>query len=148
MNEEAIKALYESVSADYEVGTIDEFKAYLSDDTKRGKFFEDVIKPEYDVESIDEFETTYGLKKKADSTLETEDMVGTTEMGTTPGSLASSETPPVSIPVQEETLLSDGFDPSTLTAPLEDGSIPDPLDTESKVLTELEIEPVEFKSWK
>ena len=64
MNEEAIKALYESVSADYEVGTIDEFKAYLSDDTKRGKFFEDVIKPEYDVESIDEFETTYGLKKK------------------------------------------------------------------------------------
>jgi hypothetical protein len=148
MNEEAIKALYESVSADYEVGTLDEFKAYLSDDTKRGKFFEDVIKPEYDVESIDEFETTYGLKKKADSTLETEDMVGTTEMGTTPGSLDSSETPPVSIPVQEETLLIDGFDPSTLTAPLEDGSIPDPLDTEAKVLTELEIEPVEFKSWK
>ena len=88
MNEEAIKALYESVSADYEVGTIDEFKAYLSDDTKRGKFFEDVIKPEYDVESIDEFETTYGLKKKADSTLETEDTDGTTEA---PGEITLSE---------------------------------------------------------
>ena len=88
MNEEAIKALYESVSADYEVGTIDEFKAYLSDDTKRGKFFEDVIKPEYDVESIDEFETTYGLKKKADSTLETEDTDGTTEV---PGEITLSE---------------------------------------------------------
>lgn len=148
MNEEAIKELYESISADYEVGTIDEFKAYLSDDYKRNQFFENVIKPEYDVQSIDEFESVYGLKKKADSTLETEDMVGTTEMGTTPGYLASSETPPVSIPVQEETLLSDGFDPSTLTAPLEDGSIPDPLDTEAKVLTELEIEPIEFKSWK
>lgn len=148
MNEEAIKALYESVSVDYEVGTIDEFKAYLSDDYKRNQFFENVIKPEYDVESIDEFESTYGLKKKVDSTLETEDMVGTTEMGTTPGSLASSETPPVSIPVQEETLLIDGFDPSTLTAPLEDGSIPDPLDTENKVLTELGVEPVEFKTWK
>jgi len=148
MNEEAIKALYESVSVDYEVGTIDEFKAYLSDDYKRNQFFENVIKPEYDVESIDEFESAYGLKKKVDSTLETEDMVGTTKTGTTPGSLASSETPPVSIPVKEEKLLIDGFDPSTLTAPVEDGTIPDPLETETKVLTELGVEPVEFKTWK
>jgi hypothetical protein len=94
----------------------------------------------------------FGEKKKTDdtssSTLETEDMVSTIEEDPTDGFLASSETPPVSIPVQEEKLLIDGFDPSTLTAPLEDGSIPDPLDTEAKVLTELEIEPVEFKSWK
>jgi hypothetical protein len=64
MNEEAIKALYESISADYEVGTIDDFKIYLSDDTKRAKFFDEVIKPEYDVESLEQFETVYGLKKK------------------------------------------------------------------------------------
>ena len=45
-------------------------------------------------------------------------------------------------------LLSDGFDPSTLTAPLEDGSIPDPLKTEAKVLSKLEIDPIEFNNWK
>lgn len=101
-------------------------------------------------EFIVQFE--FGEKKKTNdtssSTLETEDMVSTTEEDPTDGYLDSSETPLVSIPVQEETLLSDGFDPSTLTAPLEDGSIPDPLETETKVLTELGIEPVEFKSWK
>ena len=64
MNEEAIKALYESISGDYEVGTIDEFKIYLSDETKRAKFFDEVIKTEYDVESLEQFETVYGLKKK------------------------------------------------------------------------------------
>ena len=88
MNEEAIKALYESISGDYEVGTIDEFKIYLSDETKRAKFFEQVIKPEYDVESLEQFETVYGLKKKVDSTLETEDTDGTTEV---PGEITLSE---------------------------------------------------------
>ena len=67
MNEEAILALYNDVSQSYEVGTIDEFKAYLSDDSKREMFFNDVIKPTYDVESIDVFESSYGLKKKDDS---------------------------------------------------------------------------------
>lgn len=249
MNEEAVKALYESLSENYEVGTIDEFKVYLLDETKRGKFFEEVIRPEYDVESIDQFESTYGLKKKDFSTLGTGGTDGTsTEMGG-PTSLDSSDqtidlsilsigddadfaAAPIRegvlinkdgkesthimaaeqledgtwvgfptlfqnedktwvdmskqakedwIPVYEEAksrgevkefgqdsksaiaygegswkesynknkkILGDGFDPSTLTAPLENGEIPDPVNTEAKVLSELGIEPMEFKTWK
>ena len=59
-----IEALWEEVGKEYEVGTLEEFKAYLSDTTKRRKFFDEIIKPTYDVESYEQFETTYGLKKK------------------------------------------------------------------------------------
>ena len=249
MNEEAVKALYESLSENYEVGTIDEFKVYLLDETKRGKFFEEVISPEYDVESIDQFESTYGLKKKDFSTLGTGGTDGTsTEMGGLTSLDSSDQTIDLSIlsigddadfaaapiregvlinkdgkesthimaaeqledgtwvgfptlfqnedktwvdmskqakedwmPVYEEAksrgevkefgqdsksaiaygegswkesynknkkILGDGFDPSTLTAPLENGEIPDPVNTEAKVLSELGIEPIEFKTWK
>ena len=249
MNEEAIKALYESLSENYEVGTIDEFKVYLLDETKRGKFFEEVIRPEYDVESIDQFESTYGLKKKDFSTLGTGGTDGTsTDMGGLISLDSSDQTIDLSIlsigddadfaaapiregvlinkdgkesthimaaeqledgtwvgfptlfqnedktwvdmskqakedwmPVYEEAksrgevkefgqdsksaiaygegswkesynknkkILGDGFDPSTLTAPLENGEIPDPVNTEAKVLSELGIEPIEFKTWK
>ena len=249
MNEEAIKALYESLSENYEVGTIDEFKVYLLDETKRGKFFEEVIRPEYNVESIDQFESTYGLKKKDFSTLGMGGTDGTsTEMGGLTSLDSSDQTIDLSIlskgddadfaaapiregvlinkdgkesthimaaeqledgtwvgfptlfqnedktwvdmskqakedwmPVYEEAksrgevkefgqdsksaiaygkgswkesynknkkILGDGFDPSTLTAPLENGEIPDPVNTEAKVLSELGIEPIEFKTWK
>ena len=67
MNEEALKALYEDVSQSYEVGTIDDFKSYLLDKNNRELFFSEVIQPSYDVQSIDEFELAYGLKKKDDS---------------------------------------------------------------------------------
>lgn len=59
-----IDALYAEVSKSYEVGSIDDFKKYLSDPKKRQLFFNDVIAPEYDVKSLDEFEQAYGLKKK------------------------------------------------------------------------------------
>lgn len=64
MNEEAIKLLYEDISSEYEVGTIDEFKSYLLDSNKRSAFFNEVIKERYDVSNLDEFENAYGLKKK------------------------------------------------------------------------------------
>lgn len=67
MNEDAIKLLYEDLQTDFDVGTIDDFTLYLNDDTKRERFFNEVILPRYDVESIDKFEERYGLKKKEDS---------------------------------------------------------------------------------
>lgn len=67
MNEEAIKLLYDDISSEYEVGTIDDFKSYLLDSNKRSAFFNDVIKERYDVSSLDEFENAYGLKKKEDT---------------------------------------------------------------------------------
>ena len=69
MNEEAIKLLYEDLQTEYDVGTLNDFSVYLKDDTKREKFFNEIILPRYDVASIDEFETTYGLKKKEDTEL-------------------------------------------------------------------------------
>lgn len=64
MNEEAIKLLYDDLQTEFDVGTIDDFTLYLNDDTKREKFFNEIILPKYDVETIEDFETTYGLKKK------------------------------------------------------------------------------------
>ena len=62
-----IKDLWEAVGENYEVGTLEEFKAYLADTTKRRKFFDEIIKPTYNVESYEQFETTYGLKKSLHS---------------------------------------------------------------------------------
>ena len=63
MNEEAILELHNELSADYEVGDIDQFKAYLQDPESRVDFFEQIIKPVYAVEDIADFEAFYGLKK-------------------------------------------------------------------------------------
>ena len=59
-----IDALYAEVSKTYDVGSIQDFQNYLADPKKRQLFFKDVIAPEYDVNSLDEFEQAYGLKKK------------------------------------------------------------------------------------
>lgn len=59
-----IDALYAEVSKTYDVGSIQDFQNYLADPKKRQLFFKDVIAPEYDVKSLDEFEQIYGLKKK------------------------------------------------------------------------------------
>lgn len=64
MNEQALKLLYDEMSAQYDVGSFEDFKQYLSDDNQRSAFFEEAIKPNYDVESLDEFDSAYGLKKK------------------------------------------------------------------------------------
>ena len=64
MNKEAIKKLYEALNAEYDLGTIEDFTAYLMNDDKRRKFYEQIIEPNYDVESLEVFEQAYGLKKK------------------------------------------------------------------------------------
>ena len=69
MNEEAIKLLYEDIKDSYDVGSLDEFKNYLLDDNKRKMFFDQVIKPKYNVNTIDDFESVYGLKKKTNYSL-------------------------------------------------------------------------------
>jgi len=73
MNEEAILELYNELSTDYEVGDIDQFKAYLQDPESRVDFFEQIIKPIYAVEDITDFEAFYGLKKKDDTAFGLED---------------------------------------------------------------------------
>ena len=55
MNEEAIKLLYDDLQTEFDVGTIDDFTLYLNDDTKREKFFNEIILPKYDVENIEYF---------------------------------------------------------------------------------------------
>lgn len=62
-----ITALYDDVKSEYEVGSIDDFKKYLSDPNKRSQFYNDVVKERYDVKSLDEFENVYQLKKKVSS---------------------------------------------------------------------------------
>jgi len=64
-----LKLLYDSVSKTYDTGTFEEFQAYLSDDDKRQQFFDVIIKPNYEVTDISEFESLYGLKKKDESEL-------------------------------------------------------------------------------
>ena len=66
MNEKALQSLYDEMSALYDIGSFEDFKEYLSDDKQRNAFFEEAIKPNYDVASLDEFDNTYGLKKKED----------------------------------------------------------------------------------
>ena len=64
MNEEALKLLYEDVRTKFQVGSLEDFINYLEDENKRTLFFKEVIKPTYNVENIEEFESAYGLKKK------------------------------------------------------------------------------------
>lgn len=61
-NKDKIKVLYDAVSSDYNVGTLDEFKSKLSDSNKRKAFY-DAVSSEYDLGSLDEF------NKKIDSSL-------------------------------------------------------------------------------
>jgi hypothetical protein len=64
MNEKELLALYNSLKSEYELGSIDEFKSYLSDEGNRLSFYNEVIQPQYDVDNFSEFEEIYGLKKK------------------------------------------------------------------------------------
>ena len=64
MNEEAIKLLYEDLIDEFDVGSLEEFIGYLSDIGNRQSFFDEVVSERYEVGSFEEFEDTYGLKKK------------------------------------------------------------------------------------
>jgi len=64
MNEEAVKLLYDDLKNEYDVGSYEDFTIYLLDDNKRQGFYNDVISSKYDVATMEDFETFYGLKKK------------------------------------------------------------------------------------
>jgi len=64
MPQDKIDLLYKDLQGEYELGSIDDFKTYLSDDKKRELFFNEIVKPRYDVSDIGTFENVYGLKKK------------------------------------------------------------------------------------
>ena len=61
---ERLQKLFDALKGEYELGTFKEFSAYLADDKKRKLFYEEIIAPNFDVESLDIFEQAYGLKKK------------------------------------------------------------------------------------
>jgi len=69
---EKIQLLFDALKDEYDLGTIEDFTSYLQDDQKRSLFYEQVIAPNYEVSSIEEFEKTYGLGgfdlKKKDGT--------------------------------------------------------------------------------
>ncbi len=124
MNNEAIKKLYEALAGDYDLGTIEDFTAYLMDDEKRKKFYEQIIEPNYDVESLELFEQAYGLKKK-----EPTDPFGAQEP-------MDSPTPQVQEPISSES----SSDPSSPTAPI-DPTTGQPFQDEEEVeTTEVDFE--------
>lgn len=67
IDDKAVALLYEDLKDSYDVGSLEDFKAYLSDKETRDLFFEQVIKPEYDVDTIDDFESAYGFAEKKKS---------------------------------------------------------------------------------
>jgi hypothetical protein len=67
MPQDKIDLLYKDLQGEYELGSIDDFKTYLSDDKKRESFFNEIVKPRYDVSDMGTFENLYGLKKKEPS---------------------------------------------------------------------------------
>lgn len=95
MNNKAIKLLYEALAADYELGSIEEFTAYLQDDRKRKLFYEQVIEPNFEVESYEFFEQAYGLKKKdvSEPTGDQEPMESPSQPSQDPFSSESSNEP-------------------------------------------------------
>ena len=96
IDDKAVALLYEDLKDSYDVGSLEDFKVYLSDKSKRDLFFEQVIKPEYDVETIDDFESAYGFTEKKNqvdtpSSGQEEVTESITETPTEPGSLDSSQ---------------------------------------------------------
>ena len=61
---DALMLLWKEIGEEYDVGTYDEFKEYLSNDDNRKSFYEGVIEPAYEIESQEKFESIYDLKKK------------------------------------------------------------------------------------
>ena len=96
IDDKSVALLYEDLKDSYDVGSLEDFKAYLSDKETRDLFFEQVIKPEYDVDTIDDFESAYGFAEKKNqvdtpSSGQEEVTESITETPTELGSLDSSQ---------------------------------------------------------
>lgn len=129
---EELKALYESYIAQGLLSSETTFEQFLNaDDSIKESLHKQgvdskVISNQTDLET---FKSAWGDVKKKDSDLPVQEEV--TE------SITEVETPDTSLESSEETVELE-----------EPEAIPDPVDTESKVLSDLQINPEEFKSWK
>jgi hypothetical protein len=129
---EELKALYESYIAQGLLSSETTFEQFLNaDDSIKENLHKQgvdskVISNQTDLET---FKSAWGEVKKKDSDLPVQEEV--TE------SITEVETPDTSLGSSEEVVELE-----------EPEAIPDPVDTESKVLSELQINPEEFKSWK
>lgn len=129
---EELKALYESYIAQGLLSSETTFEQFLNaDDSIKENLHKQgvdskVISNQTDLET---FKSAWGDVKKKDSDLPVQEEV--TE------SITEVETPDTSLDSSEEVVELE-----------EPEAIPDPVDTESKVLSELQINPEEFKSWK
>jgi hypothetical protein len=63
MDEERVQILFDTFKNEFGLESIDDFKNYLSDPTKRKMFYDEVIQPRYPGNTFEKFENTYGLKK-------------------------------------------------------------------------------------
>lgn len=74
-----IQQLYNALEGDYNLGSIEDFTAYLQDESKRKMFYEQVISPRYNVESLQQFESVYELGVKKKDSTPSEERVDVTE---------------------------------------------------------------------
>jgi len=74
-----IQQLYNALEGDYNLGSIEDFTTYLQDESNRNMFYEQVIAPQYNVESLQQFESVYGLGVKKKDSIPLEERVDVTE---------------------------------------------------------------------
>lgn len=138
---EKLKELYESYIAQGLLSSETTFEQFLNaDDSIKESLHKQgvdskVISNQTDLEN---FKSAWGDVKKKDSDLPVQEEV--TE------SITEVETPDTSLDSSEEVVELE--EPEEVVELEEPETIPDPVDTESKVLSELQINPEEFSSWK
>jgi len=118
---ERIKKLYDTLKGEYELGTIEEFIKYLENEESRKKFFDQIIEPNFEVESFEIFEQAYGLKKKDDSqgTGEEEVMVSSGQPDQDDGSLDVSGPQDPQVDIDQPGSSNDPTHPNTGQPPSE-----------------------------
>jgi hypothetical protein len=111
MNEEAIKLLYEDLVDEFNVGTLEEFTGYLSDIGNRQSFYDEIVSQRYEVGSFEEFEDTYGLKKKVET-----DMVSGLETGISqPSALSRNQRLSITPTAEKDTAIERAFGKNEVT---------------------------------
>jgi len=111
MNEEAIKLLYEDLVDEFDVGTLEEFTGYLSDIGNRQSFYDEIVSQRYEVGSFEEFEDTYGLKKKVET-----DMVSGLETGISqPSALSRNQRLSITPTAEKDTAIERAFGKNEVT---------------------------------
>jgi len=81
MDEEKIQILFDTFRDELSLKSIDNFKTYLSDPTKRKMFYDEIIQPRYPGNSFETFENLYGLKKNENFNQDTDSPSGSGTSG-------------------------------------------------------------------